>query len=246
MTLAIAIAFTALCVLALGGLLLAECSGREDLRHRTKPLASAAFLAVAIACGSLRGGPPAWVTAGLVLGAAGDVLLMYPGDRPFLAGLVAFLGGHVAYVIAFADEIPMRWWPHAPLTLVVPPIVAAAIALAWLWRHLGSMRIPVVAYVAVITTMGRARRAARSPPRGGGRALVLRVGPVGRARSVRRARLRQPGVGAAGVLRGAAAVRVERPVTATTSSGRDGGGAPCCARCRACAPRPSWPSCGGP
>ena len=37
--------------------------------------------------------------------------------------------------------------------LVIPPIVAAAIALAWMWRHLGSMRIPVIAYVAVITTM---------------------------------------------------------------------------------------------
>jgi uncharacterized membrane protein YhhN len=94
-----------------------------------------------------------WIATGLVLGAIGDVLLMYPSDRAFLAGLVAFLGGHVAYVVAFTRVVPIDAWPHAPIVLIALPIVAAAGALAWLWRGLGSMRIPVIAYVAVITTM---------------------------------------------------------------------------------------------
>ena len=106
MSLVVAIAFTVVCVLALLGLLVAEGAAREDLRAKTKPVASAAFLVVALACGAVRGGPPMWIAIGLVLGAIGDLLLMYASERAFLAGLVAFLGGHVAYVIAFAQEIP--------------------------------------------------------------------------------------------------------------------------------------------
>lgn len=149
----VAIVFTGVCALAVAALLLAECAEREDLRRATKPVASTAFLIVAVACGATHRGTPSWIALGLALGALGDLLLMYPGDRAFLAGLVAFLGGHVAYVAAFASEVPIRLWPHAPLALIVPPVVAAAIALAWLWRHLGAMRVPVIAYVAVITTM---------------------------------------------------------------------------------------------
>jgi uncharacterized membrane protein YhhN len=158
--LVIAIVASAGCGLALLGLLLAECSDRADLRVKTKPLASAAFLVVAIALAPSRAygligftGPARWIALGLVLGAIGDILLMYPGDRAFLGGLVAFLGGHVAYVVAFASEVPIRHWPDAPLYLIVPPIVGAGVALAWLWRHLGKMRGPVIAYVVVITVM---------------------------------------------------------------------------------------------
>ena len=158
--LAIACVATAACAAALAGLLIAERRDRADLRTRTKPIASAAFLVVAIAFAPSRAygligftGPTRWIALGLVLGAIGDVLLMYPGDRAFLGGLVAFLGGHVAYVVAFATEVPIRLWPDAPLYLIVPPIAAAAIALAWLWRHLGKMRGPVIAYVLVITVM---------------------------------------------------------------------------------------------
>jgi uncharacterized membrane protein YhhN len=158
--LAIAVAATAGCAAVLAGLLVAERRDRADLRRKAKPLASAAFLVVAIACAPTRAygligfaGPSRWIALGLVLGAVGDILLMYPGDRAFLGGLVAFLGGHVAYVVAFAGEVPVRLWPDAPLSLIIPPIVAAAIALAWLWRHLGKMRVPVIAYVVVITAM---------------------------------------------------------------------------------------------
>ena len=154
MRLAIAIVSTVVCVLALLGLLVAEGAAREDLRARTKPVASIAFVIIAIAFARGDATGIWWcIAAGLVLGAIGDVLLMYASERAFLAGLVAFLGGHVAYVAAFARVIPIAHWPDAPLVRIVPPIVAALIALAWLWRHLGSMRVPVIAYVAVITTM---------------------------------------------------------------------------------------------
>jgi uncharacterized membrane protein YhhN len=154
--LAVAIAATVAGVVAVAALLAAERADRADRRRRAKPAASLAFLIVGAATGAGRGGldaATAWIGIGLVLGAIGDVALMYPGDRPFLIGLGAFLAGHVAYVIAFARQVPIDRWPHAPLALTVPVVVAALGALAWLWRHLGSMKLPVIAYVAVITTM---------------------------------------------------------------------------------------------
>ncbi|KAB2881850.1 MAG: lysoplasmalogenase, partial [Kofleriaceae bacterium] len=90
----------------------------------------------------------------LVLGAIGDVLLMFESQRAFLGGLVAFLLGHLAYVVAFARTVPpARWIEGGMLVVVAATLVAAAIVLRWLWPRLGAMRIPVIGYVAVITSM---------------------------------------------------------------------------------------------
>jgi uncharacterized membrane protein YhhN len=146
------VALTIGCGAALLGLLVAEMRGADGtrLRRATKPIASACFVALALA--GFDTAPPAYVLllAGLVLGALGDVALMFRGDRWFLAGLVSFLLGHVAYVIAFADLAPVEGWltPWAAL-----PAVVAGGALAYLWPHLGKMRGPVIVYVAVITAM---------------------------------------------------------------------------------------------
>jgi uncharacterized membrane protein YhhN len=42
-----------------------------------------------------------WINAGLVLGLAGDILLLR-GERGFLPGLISFLLGHLAYIFAFS------------------------------------------------------------------------------------------------------------------------------------------------
>jgi uncharacterized membrane protein YhhN len=59
---------------------------------------------VAAACVADLGDIKPWVVAALVLGLLGDVGLMLSdgtSDLPFLAGLGAFLFGHICYVIAF-------------------------------------------------------------------------------------------------------------------------------------------------
>lgn len=154
---------TLLCAFALIGLLLAERKGDRRGRYLTKPLASAAFILVAWAQGALTGSVYGqWVLFGLVLGAVGDVALMFPSDRGFLGGLVAFLLGHLAYVVAFAFVTPPIGWAH-PLAAL--PLPAAVIVMRWLWPHLGKMRIPVVVYVVVITTMAVAALAAQTSAR---------------------------------------------------------------------------------
>ena len=89
-----------------------------------------------------------------MLGMAGDVFLMLPSRRSFLAGLVAFLLGHLAYVVACGGLTGLSAWAH-PWSLL--PVAAALLVLRWLWPSLrgdnARMRGPVLAYIVVITLM---------------------------------------------------------------------------------------------
>jgi uncharacterized membrane protein YhhN len=130
---------------------------REDFRQRPerarlfKTAASLGFVILAVVLGALSAGRAGTcIVLGLVACAAGDVALTFPGERPFLVGLVLFLGGHVAYVFAANSLAPLSMWPSY-WSLV--PVVVSLASLAWLWRHLGSLRVPVIAYVAAITLM---------------------------------------------------------------------------------------------
>lgn len=159
----VAVASTVVCALALVGLSFAERAGSRRGRYVAKPIASTAFILIAWAHGALtQGAYGQWILLGLLLGAVGDVALMFASDRAFLAGLVAFLLGHVAYVVAFALVTPPAGWAH-PVAIL--PLAAAAVVLRWLWPHLGTMRGPVIAYVVVITTMAVAALAAQTAAR---------------------------------------------------------------------------------
>jgi uncharacterized membrane protein YhhN len=108
-----------------------------------KPFPALALAAwVALRCPRLAG---RLTTAGLILCAAGDVLLEV---SLFLPGLLAFLAAHVAYVAAFlsADRRPA-------LGRGLPFLAWGAGALALLRTGLGPMAVPVTVYVAVICTM---------------------------------------------------------------------------------------------
>jgi uncharacterized membrane protein YhhN len=166
----VAVIATVASLAACAGLVLAEAAGREGRAARLffKPAASIGFVVIgATALTHLDLGDQAtWIIFGLVLGALGDVLLMF--ESLFLAGLVAFLLGHVAYIVAFAMIVPAATWPRmAPIPAMLA-VSAGAAALAWLWPHVGrmrGMRAPVIAYVLVIVTMviGAAAVAIASP-----------------------------------------------------------------------------------
>lgn len=145
-------AATAACALACGVLVAAEWRGPAALRVAAKLVASAAFLVVAA---SVDAGRPfgSWILAGLALGAVGDAFLLGRGHRMFLAGLVAFLLGHLAYVAGLALLVPAERWLGAAGAYAALPIAAGLAALARLWPRLGSLRVPVILYVAVIVAM---------------------------------------------------------------------------------------------
>ncbi|MBK9031773.1 MAG: lysoplasmalogenase [Myxococcales bacterium] len=153
-----AIVATAACALAVALLVAAERAGDRRRRFLWKPLASAAFVALPLVGGAFADGGDrtlaVWIVVGLGFGALGDVALMFESDRGFLAGLVAFLLGHVAYVVGLARvTAPGHWLDGAMIGAAPAAVVAAGVILRWLWPRLGPMRIPVIGYVAVITAM---------------------------------------------------------------------------------------------
>jgi uncharacterized membrane protein YhhN len=125
------------------------------LRLVTKPLP---VLGLAVLAASRRTRHSVTIAGGLVLGAVGDVLLE-ASPRLFVAGLVAFLAGHVAYVVAFLDGER-----RLHVVRALPPFAAGIAVLALLWPGLGPMRVPVTAYMLVICAM--AWRAASRVERG--------------------------------------------------------------------------------
>lgn len=150
------VAASLVCVSAMASLVAAEIRHDRRRRFTWKPLASAAFCLVPVFAGALDGAGAiaTWIMIGLVLGAIGDVFLMFDHPRAFLAGLVSFLLGHVAYVVAFHHAVPVdRWGDGSLLGVAVAVAVLGGLILRYLWPRLGTMRGPVVAYILVISTM---------------------------------------------------------------------------------------------
>jgi len=91
-----------------------------------------------------------FLLAGLILCLGGDVLLIFPQKKAFMVGLVSFLLGHVCYVFGFFDisQISNMVWLLAAATSAFSIFV-----FIWLKPHLGSMVMPVICYMIVITGM---------------------------------------------------------------------------------------------
>jgi uncharacterized membrane protein YhhN len=130
---------------------------RFRLEYLLKP-ATLALLVAAAATADLREAKP-WVVAALALGLVGDIGLMLSRDGrtdpPFIAGLGAFLLGHICYVVAFA-RTGLRWIDVLAGLLVVLGVAGLALApvLRGAARSAGRPFAYVVAgYAAVLSAM---------------------------------------------------------------------------------------------
>lgn len=160
-------------------LIWAELRGKQRLVYLFKPLST--LIVIAMALLSLlepRQNPTYFVGAlvGLVLSLGGDVALMFHGNRAFLIGLVLFLLAHVAYTLTFSLLGRFSGWDA--LTALI--LLALAVAFYRLIRSgLGAMRLPVIAYMAVISLMvHRAVATLFSPVFGTAQALMVAAGAV--------------------------------------------------------------------
>jgi len=102
------------------------------------------------------GGAALWFGLGILLSLTGDILLMISLDRLFLAGLIAFLLAHLAYLIGFNIPIPeISAWGFVLAIIVglggvrvmrriVAPLTSSGQA---------RMRMPIIIYSAVISLM---------------------------------------------------------------------------------------------
>ncbi len=134
----------------LAALLWGEWQDRARPRRIGKPVASAGFIVAAIGFGALESRYGNIVLAGLVLGAIGDVCLLGSGKKAFIAGLVSFLLGHVAYVVAFST-LPMSV-PEAFLAAATLAVVMGFVG-RWVFPHAPDMRVPIGIYMVVIAAM---------------------------------------------------------------------------------------------
>ncbi len=151
------LALTAICLASCGALVYAEYRGLKRLRIATKLVASTAFVLLGLAAIEIGRSPYAEfsvaIVVGLVFGAIGDALLLGRGKHWFTAGLVAFLIGHVAYVVAVTFVEPPQTWLGLAGPVAAFPVLVGGAALVHLWPRLGSMKAPVVLYVITIVTM---------------------------------------------------------------------------------------------
>jgi uncharacterized membrane protein YhhN len=137
--------------LAIPALVAADYRGFRPGRYLFKPAAAFAFLWLALAMGATETRYGLWILAGLAFSSAGDLLLMPDSQRSFLAGLIAFLCGHLCYAAGFLSGEFVAGWA------LLNGIAAAALlafSLRWLLPHLDAgMKGPVIAYTVVITGM---------------------------------------------------------------------------------------------
>jgi uncharacterized membrane protein YhhN len=142
------VASAACAILALA-LVYAEYIDSRAGRWIAKPLASLSFVVAGAKALPLDGTFGRLMLAGLVLAALGDVLLI--PRRLFLAGVGAFLLGHVLYAVAFVARGVL---PLGSAIALAPVMLATGAALRWLYPHVPrAMTGAIVAYCVVISSM---------------------------------------------------------------------------------------------
>lgn len=168
-------AWVLLCAFAVAALAdwTAVAKRRADLESVAKPavLVVLIMLAWLLRADSVDYG--AQLLIGLVLCLVGDVLLLGKSDRHFLAGLIAFLFGHVAYIAAFRripGEAPIWWGVLVVTALVMVVVVTRILPIARTsWRD----GTPLLLYAAVVGGMAALAWATGLPIVGIGATLFL-------------------------------------------------------------------------
>ncbi|MDI6727083.1 MAG: lysoplasmalogenase [Smithellaceae bacterium] len=90
------------------------------------------------------------VLIALVFSLGGDVFLALREERMFLYGTISFLIGHLFYILAFFYlAVPGAWTITGT---VVTAVISGAVYL-WFRDSLGKMKLPVIAYILVISLM---------------------------------------------------------------------------------------------
>ncbi len=146
---------------------------RSDLESVAKPavLVILMLLAWLLRADSVDYG--VYLLIGLVLCLLGDVLLLGQSDRHFLAGLVAFLLAHVAYIAAFRripGETPIWWGVIAVVTVALVVLFSWILPLARASLRDG---IPLLTYAVVVAGMAALAWATGLPVVGAGATLFL-------------------------------------------------------------------------
>ena len=126
--------------------------GWKKLEYFLKPL-TMVFLFIFLITSTGLKGVSLWFGIGIIFSLAGDIFLMLPKEK-FIAGLVAFLLAHLAYIIGFNLSLP----PFDALGLVMAVLIG--IIAARFYNHIAAGIIkkgtvgllkPVLIYIAAVS-----------------------------------------------------------------------------------------------
>jgi uncharacterized membrane protein YhhN len=125
---------------------------RQTLSRLFKMVASTAVIGLVFVLSPDRSVYLTLIVAALAASWIGDLALSYDGRLPFVIGLVAFAGAHVAYIAAFFARSAMDI-----TTLIVAGVamaVFAVVVVRWLSPHRpAELKIPIIVYVVIISVM---------------------------------------------------------------------------------------------
>jgi uncharacterized membrane protein YhhN len=139
-----------LAVILLIGLLYFEKKGDHKGKLPTKAILSCLFILTAVVQAHPIPGYYHLLLIGLIFCLGGDVFLALPQEKMFLSGLVSFLLGHVFYVLCFFYTAAISQWTWIGC---LAGVLVSGLVFVWLRPHLGSMLVPVFAYIVVISVM---------------------------------------------------------------------------------------------
>ena len=120
-----------------------------------KPLVLTSLIVAAVVLGATETAAGIWLLLALVFGLLGDVALLSDSLPRFRAGVLAFLIGHLAYLVCFASlGLTMPAWSWAGLAVLAVALGATRDVVPATHRLGGqSLSVPVAVYSVVIGAM---------------------------------------------------------------------------------------------
>jgi len=155
----------------------AKAKRSSQLEYVCKPATLLALIVAAAALDPAAGADArrVWFVAALVCSLAGDVLLMLPDDL-FVAGLAAFLVGHLFYLAGFWTQGPAFAATVIAAVIVVALVAPIARRILFAIASAGepvSLRLAVSGYMLVISAMLATALATGNVLAGAGAALFV-------------------------------------------------------------------------
>ena len=125
----------------------------RTVERAAKPAALLALIGLAVSTPAVTRSAQPWLVAALACSLAGDILLLPPGR--LVPGLVAFLLGHLAYIVAFAQLPGSVAWLLLGLSMAAATAITVGRTLVAAAGRVG-LGLPVACYLAVICAMAAA------------------------------------------------------------------------------------------
>ena len=128
---------------------LTTADSNDNIRRATKPLLMPLLWLSYV----LLDGSNSWVSLALLGAWAGDIALLSHSKKAFMTGLVSFLLGHLAMIMAIVtllSEVSSILWT----SIIATKLIIALGAFAYLRPHLGQLQVPVLVYCLVLASKG--------------------------------------------------------------------------------------------